>query len=125
MSLASKFFQVAVLAFTWLLVFGCGVETNQARALQAKHNAAIRRLLVSIEIYKSQNGTLPTTLEELRKGDAQIGDIAISDYTYRTNGIAAADGSIWLLAVPNPLQTNAIIVGRLPVEVATRLPKAN
>jgi len=111
------------LVFALLLAFGCGIETNKNRALRAKHNVAIKRLLFSIETYKSQNSTLPTSLEELRRGDVQIGDIAISDYTYRTNGIVTADGSLWLLAVPNPLQTNQFIVGRLPFEVATRLPK--
>jgi len=116
---------VGVLAFGLLLFFGCDVETNSARALHAKHNAAIRRLLVSLEIYKSQNGTLPTTLEELSKDDPQIHDITISDYTYRSKGIPVADGSLWLVTVKDPLETNQLIVGRLPVEVATKKPRLN
>lgn len=125
MKLVPMFLGIAGSVFALALLVGCGVETNQARALQAKHNAAIRRLLVSLEIYKGQKGTLPKSLEELRKDDVQIRDIAISEYTYNPNGIVAADDSIWLLAIPNPLQTNQLIVGRLPVEVATRLPREN
>ena len=119
------FFRQTAWVFALLLVSGCGVETNQTRALRAKHNAAVRRLLVSIEIYKDQKGNLPTTLEELRKNDSQIGDIVINDYIYSTNGIVAGDGSIWLLATRNPLQTKQLIVGRLPVEVTTKSPKGD
>lgn len=106
-----------------LLFFGCGVETNQARALAAKHNSSIRRLLVSLEFYKNNNGAFPATLDELRKNDTNIRDIDISSYNYKTNGITVADGTRWLLVVSNPLHTNQVIVGRLPFEVANRTPQ--
>lgn len=83
----------------------------------------IRRLLASLETYKTQKGALPASLEELSKADAQIRDITITDYAYSPLGIAVADGSTWWVTVQDPLETNQLIVGRLPYEVATRMPK--
>jgi hypothetical protein len=111
---------VAVSLLVWLLVSGCDVETNQNRALYAKHNASIRRLLVSLELYKSQKGTLPASLQDLRAYDVQIRDISISEYTYSPSGIIVADHSRWLLAVSSPLHTNEVIVGKLPIEVTVK-----
>lgn len=105
-----------------MLFFGCGVETNRARALEAKYNSSARRLLVSLQFYKNAHGVLPATLEELRENDKEIRDINIAYFNYKTNGITVADGSRWLLAVPNPCHTNQVIVGRLPLEVATKKP---
>jgi len=111
---------VGLSLLVWLLVSGCDVETNQNRALYAKHNASIRRMLVSLELYKSQKGTLPSSLQDLRDYDVQIHDISISEYTYNPSGIIVGDHSRWLLAVSNPVHSNEVIVGRLPIEVATK-----
>ena len=100
-------------------------QSNQQRALHAKHNTAMRRLLVSLELYKEQNGVLAPTLEELRKSDTRIQDIAVSEYTYAMDGIVAGDGSRWLLAVSDPLGANKIIVGRLPVEITVKAKKGS
>ncbi len=75
------------------------MHLDKQRALRTKHNTEMRQLLGSIELYKQQHGTLPPSLEELKKVDTHIKDISITDYVYETSGIVVKDGSRWLLAV--------------------------
>jgi hypothetical protein len=121
----SVFLRMAGSALAFLVLFGCHVETNRERALYAKHNAAIRRLLVALDLHKNQKGALPSSLEELSKSDAEIRDIAIAEYVYSPEGIIVADGSRWLVAVSDPVHRNQLIVGTLPVKVAVKTPRNN
>lgn len=106
-----------------LLFSGCGVETNKRRALHAKHNAEMRRLLVALEIFRDNSGKLPTSLGELQKSDDTIRNIGIQAYGYSAEGIVVADGTRWLLTLPDPENSTQMLVGRLPVEIAVRKPK--
>jgi hypothetical protein len=119
-----QFFLITA-AFVASLVFitGCGGETNQQRALSAKHNAEMRRLLVALEMFRAKSGQLPPTLEELQKSDSDVRDINIEGYKYSSEGILVADGTQWLLTLPDPKDNTQLLVGRLPVEVAVRRPK--
>jgi hypothetical protein len=123
MKLVSKFSGLGIWLLVVYLLWGCGVETNRDRALHAKRSAEVRRLLVAMELYAGRNGGLPTTLEALCKSDIQVRDIGIARYIYSPNGIVVADGSRWLVAVSDPLHTNQIIVGKLPVDIAVRTPR--
>jgi len=101
---------------------GCDIETNHQRATVAKEKTVLRRLLVSLELFRQKNGSLPDTLEVLGKNDAQIRDINPSAYTFSPTGIVVGDGSTWLIAATNILKDSNVTVGRLPVEVARRVP---
>ncbi|HXI73728.1 MAG TPA: hypothetical protein VNN22_25580 [Verrucomicrobiae bacterium] len=114
-----------IAAFVSSLVFttGCGGETNQQRALSAKHNAEMRRLLVALEMFQTKSGHLPPSLEELQKSDSDVRDINIEGYKYSSEGNLVADGTRWLLTLPDPKDNSQLMVGRLPVEVVVRKPK--
>src|SRR5438067_1502549 len=71
-------------------ITGCGFETKQQRALFAKHNAEMRRLLVALEMFRTKSGDLPTNLEELQKGDSAVRDIDIEGYKYTPGEIPVA-----------------------------------
>lgn len=49
-----------------------------------------------------------------------IRDINVALFDYHPKGLAVADGTAWLLAVPDPLIEGDIIVGKLPGEIATK-----
>jgi hypothetical protein len=112
-------------AFVTSLVFitSCDVETNQQRALFAKNNAEMRRLLVALEMFQTKTGHLPPSLEDLQKSDNTVRDITIEGYKYSPEGILVADGTRWLLTLPDPKDSTHLLVGRLPVEVTVRKPK--
>jgi hypothetical protein len=46
----------------------------------------------------------------------------LAAYTYNSSGIPVADDGIWLVSVPDPKSAGQVIVGRLPIEVATATP---
>ena len=48
--------------------------------------------------------------------------VYLARYTYDSSGIPVADGGIWLVSMPNPKSDGQVIVGRLPIEVATATP---
>lgn len=105
------------------LFTGCDVHTSKPHALHARDRVEIKQLLLALEAYKEKNGALPSTLEELQKNDPALRDINTKDFSYSSDGLAVADGTRWLVAIPDPKDNTQWIVGRLPIEVAVQKPK--
>jgi hypothetical protein len=115
----TKSFVVSLVIFS-----GCDdVQTDRKQGLFAKHHAEMRRLLVALELFRSKNGALPPSLEELQKSDADVRDISVRAYKYSPDGILVDDGTRWLITLPDPKDNTKLMVGRLPVDVAVRKPK--
>jgi hypothetical protein len=106
-----------------LLFLDCGVSVTSDKSRLALRRHEIKLLLYSLDTYKSENGALPTSLEELRKVDARARSVTFPGYDYDPNGIPVADGSLWLLTVQNPLEKNQIVVGKLPFEIDIKTPR--
>lgn len=103
-----------------LVLVGCDVHTNTQKALSALRWNDLRHLLLSMDMYRSNYGALPPDLSTLYRSDADLTNIPNVGWRYSAAGIVIADGSRWLIATPDPNNTNKLIVGRLPVEVDSR-----
>lgn len=119
-AMISKAVFLMVVVASICLLCSCGIETNRDRAVIAQENTVLRRLLVSLELFREKNGTLPATLEMLRQSDPKIRDIIASAYTYSPTGTVVAYGSTWLITATNVSAGGEVTVGRLPLEVARK-----
>jgi hypothetical protein len=116
-------FTTSIIVFLLIFSTGCDVHISKVPALRAKDRVEIKQLLLALEAYRDRNGVLPSTLEELWKKDPALQDINIKDFSYSSNGLAVADGTRWLIAIPDPKDKAEVIVGRLPVEVTVQKAK--
>ena len=116
-------FTTSIIVFLLIFSTGSDVHISKVPALRAKDRVEIKQLLLALEAYRDSNGVLPSTLEELWKKDPALQDINIKDFSYSSNGLAVADGTRWLIAIPDPKDKAEVIVGRLPVEVTVQKAK--
>jgi hypothetical protein len=100
-------------------IAGCDMHSDKRQANYVKALTESRVLLTALQIYREKNGQLPASLNELAASDPQVAQVDLSVYAYSSNGIAVADGSLWLISTPDPKLAGQLIVGRLPVKVTS------
>jgi hypothetical protein len=120
MSGNTKFRSYAFLVATALVLFSCGIESNPRRAEHAKRRNELTCLLLSLEAYKREHGSLPANLAMLAANDTAITNVALEKYEYYPEGKTASDGSRWLLVTEHPVREGEVIVGRLPLEIISQ-----
>src|SRR6266481_6157256 len=94
---------------------GCGdVHVDKNKAMLALRRTEMGALVLGLERYKSEHGTLPPTLIELTNQNGPFTNINASAFEYNPAGAIVSSGKSWLLFTTNPANTNQLIVGRIP-----------
>jgi hypothetical protein len=122
LALARVIARLLVVVGLALQITGCGVQPDKQQALYTKLLNEAEAVVTNMEAFKLRNGRLPTSLGELAASEPALTHINLAAYTYNSNGIPAADGSLWLLSRPDPTRAGRVIVGRLPIEVLNVIP---
>jgi hypothetical protein len=104
---------------TSLCLSSCDVHTDKVQASHVKARTEMKILLTAMDAYKTKNGQLPGSLEELAQNDPWLSNIDVRTFTYSSNAFTIADGTSWLIWIADPKTDEQVIVGRLPIEITT------